>query len=457
MPPETGIFTYDSELNRRKRHEESMKRMAELRLKQQVQTLEDNLRKLRLSLQQGDRASLLARQSVQLWIPDTTVWMNYLSTLKKWVKSGGVVLVLTQSVIDGLDQFKKEATDNGLNAREATRFIESVLQHQWSGPRGHPGRISIIVQRPEHSLGSWAKDAPRYIAGGYLINHTPILSRQRSSTQASSFTSSAPQESQPSEQSLQKNVEPNFVTNLHSPIDDPPSLFAINGEGVPPSNPNFRSSVIIASRLKHPEFASSIGTDNSNGVEGLSEKSIGKMMSINENPTSSASASTSCAGSLSPPAPEMAAADNVPLRYRRFLSCAIYYAHVRSPNMSVEQLVTGAPVHTIATHSRDGSGGGGDDNVGNSNNNSNNDRGTVISSVLIISDDEQLQIFAGWFGVECISFMASQARLLEGGNGQQHQQGAPGTTDNNQTDNALSPLILPSNAADVGATNTVPE
>ena len=104
-----------------------------------------------------------------LWIPDTSIWLNHLGTIKRWIKTNNVTLVLTQSAIDGLDQFKKGVALESRKAREATRYIEQVLSEQRfadsNADKSSRQPPTLIAQRPEQYLGSWVANSSKYLVG----------------------------------------------------------------------------------------------------------------------------------------------------------------------------------------------------------------------------------------------------------------------------------------------------
>jgi len=96
--------------NIRKNHQ--MKEMASLRLRNQVQSLEN---------------SINVQTALCLYIvPDVSALCHDLVTIRRIVASGRFLLIVSKTVIDGLDSIKKDSQ----SARDAIRFIDSEFERR---------------------------------------------------------------------------------------------------------------------------------------------------------------------------------------------------------------------------------------------------------------------------------------------------------------------------------------
>ncbi|RIB24677.1 hypothetical protein C2G38_2069411 [Gigaspora rosea] len=150
----------DEESKKKERQQRMMKLMAQQRLKDEIDTMENKLQKFGVSARRSyespnyipislpESAISKPKSSPKQCVVDTSVILNHLNSVKNWVADEKCSVIVPLDVIDSLDLIKKGNSQENVRAREAIRFLDQV-----GSQRNH--EHFIRAQKTNEKLPHW--------------------------------------------------------------------------------------------------------------------------------------------------------------------------------------------------------------------------------------------------------------------------------------------------------------
>ncbi|RIA85426.1 hypothetical protein C1645_741585 [Glomus cerebriforme] len=154
----------DEELKKKER-QRVMKVMAQQRLLDQVNDLEDKVKNIKPqhSQQTSIPGSFVASKDskpLKHCVVDISVFLNHLNSVKKWIAEAKCIVIVPLEVIDSLDIIKKGNNKENVRARDAIRFLDQQFhkrQQQISKVKQNEKEDELFIraQKTNERLPQW--------------------------------------------------------------------------------------------------------------------------------------------------------------------------------------------------------------------------------------------------------------------------------------------------------------